>query len=316
MRGLRWAEVTSSPGPMCHAQSMAVFGIDGRPPGAQGVDAVNKYGRWLMLWMLLATPLAHAGTVTYVYTDPQGTPLAEADAQGNITARFEYTPYGVPVPSVGAAPDGVGYTGHVNDPDTGLVYMQARYYDPMVGRFLSVDPVTAYDKPGQNFNRYWYANNNPARYTDPDGRNPLNPIDAYYFAKDVGGLLVTEIVAGAAFVTGNDEVLGMALADMSAEALDAAASTAGFVSPAPGAGKGIKAGSRILKMASDHGKNERHGDGGRAMAKADKRVDGLKQRLAVATGREAKKIEQKIKNIIRDAQKKDRGEEHSRREKK
>jgi hypothetical protein len=38
---------------------------------------------------------ALAGTVTYVYTDPQGTPLAEADANGNITATFDYRPYGL-----------------------------------------------------------------------------------------------------------------------------------------------------------------------------------------------------------------------------
>ncbi|WP_226470068.1 RHS repeat-associated core domain-containing protein, partial [Luteimonas panaciterrae] len=52
----------------------------------------------------------------------------------------------------------------------GLNYMQQRYYDPNIGRFLSTDPVTAYEKPGQNFNRYWYANNNPYKFTDPDGR--------------------------------------------------------------------------------------------------------------------------------------------------
>lgn len=137
---------------------------------------MKKISSWLMLASLwLCAPVAHAGTVTYVYTDPQGTPLAEADASGNITARFEYTPYGVSVPSMGAAPNGVGYTGHVNDPETGLVYMQARYYDPVVGRFLSVDPVTAYDKPMGAFNRYWYANNNPYRFIDPDGRQTLPP---------------------------------------------------------------------------------------------------------------------------------------------
>ncbi|WP_342769020.1 RHS repeat-associated core domain-containing protein [Solilutibacter pythonis] len=39
--------------------------------------------------------------------------------------------------------DRVGYAGHVMDSATGLTYMQQRYYDPMLGRFLSVDPVTA-----------------------------------------------------------------------------------------------------------------------------------------------------------------------------
>ena len=45
-----------------------------------------------------------------------------------------------------------------------------RYYDPQIGRFLSVDPVAAYSKKGILFNRYWYANNNPYKFTDPDGR--------------------------------------------------------------------------------------------------------------------------------------------------
>jgi uncharacterized protein RhaS with RHS repeats len=48
--------------------------------------------------------------------------------------------------------------------------MQQRYYDPQIGRFLSVDPVTANSGTGANFNRYWYANNNPYKFTDPDGR--------------------------------------------------------------------------------------------------------------------------------------------------
>ena len=50
------------------------------------------------------------------------------------------------------------------------MYMQARYYDPVIGRFYSNDPVgyTA-DNPVMSFNRYLYVNNNPYKYTDPDG---------------------------------------------------------------------------------------------------------------------------------------------------
>jgi len=48
--------------------------------------------------------------------------------------------------------------------------MQQRYYDPQLGVFLSVDPVTAYGNPVGAFNRYWYANGNPYRFIDPDGR--------------------------------------------------------------------------------------------------------------------------------------------------
>jgi RHS repeat-associated protein len=57
----------------------------------------------------------------------------------------------------------------VTDAQTGLTYMQQRYFDPIAGVFLSVDPVAARSM-GDNFHRYWYANNNPYRYVDPDGR--------------------------------------------------------------------------------------------------------------------------------------------------
>jgi RHS repeat-associated protein len=58
----------------------------------------------------------------------------------------------------------------VEDAATSLIYMQQRYYDAGIGRFLSVDPVTAYEQPVINFNRYVYALNNPYKFTDPDGR--------------------------------------------------------------------------------------------------------------------------------------------------
>jgi len=52
--------------------------------------------------------------------------------------------------------------------------MQQRYYDPIAGRFLSVDPVTTDANSGDSFNRYVYARNNPYFYTDPDGRYSTN----------------------------------------------------------------------------------------------------------------------------------------------
>lgn len=45
-----------------------------------------------------------------------------------------------------------------------------RYYDALLGVFLSVDSVKAYSSPVSMFNRYWYANSNPYRFYDPDGR--------------------------------------------------------------------------------------------------------------------------------------------------
>lgn len=119
------------------------------------------------LWLLIGATARATDTVTYIYTDPQGTPLAEADVHGNITATFDYTPYGTV--ALGTSPNGSGYTGHVNDAETSLVYMQARYYDPVIGRFLGVDPISPSEGDVFSFNRYTYASNNPIANTDPDG---------------------------------------------------------------------------------------------------------------------------------------------------
>lgn len=128
------------------------------------------FTHWSNVFAMLVCGALHAQqhTVTYVYTDPQGTPLAEADAQGNIIAGYDYTAYGSQ--AMGTPPNGPGYTGHVSDADAGLSYMQARYYDPSIRRFLSTDP--AVPSPGGvfNFNRYAYASNNPLTNIDPDGR--------------------------------------------------------------------------------------------------------------------------------------------------
>ncbi|WP_295967556.1 RHS repeat-associated core domain-containing protein [uncultured Xanthomonas sp.] len=90
------------------------------------------------------------------------------DKGRNIVERSEYEPYGSLLNH--SVIDGPGYTGHVMDASTGLTYMQQRYYDPMIGRLLSTDPVMASQKNGENFNRYKYASNNPYRFIDPDGR--------------------------------------------------------------------------------------------------------------------------------------------------
>jgi RHS repeat-associated protein len=127
---------------------------------------LKKLGAGLLLAGLLISPV-QAETVTYLHTDLLGSVVLETDQNRNVVARYEYEPYGLPRQAIADQP---GYTGHVHDAGSGLVYMQQRYYDPAVGRFLSVDPVGVDLAAGANFNRYWYANNNPHTYVDPDGQ--------------------------------------------------------------------------------------------------------------------------------------------------
>ncbi len=150
--------------------------------GTDGVTRVQVYaqdGKLLYIAPSGGTPTKYVymrnhvlaevsgSTVTYSHTDALGSPVAQTNAAGAILNRTRYEPYGY---IVAGTPRTIGFTGHVNDNDTGLVYMQQRYYDAFAGRFLGVDPVIVDSNIGRNFNRYNYAFNNPYRYIDPDGR--------------------------------------------------------------------------------------------------------------------------------------------------
>ena len=62
-----------------------------------------------------------------------------------------------------------GFTGHEHLPEFGLINMNGRMYDPVLGRMLSPDNYVQSATFTQTFNRYSYAGNNPLKYTDPTG---------------------------------------------------------------------------------------------------------------------------------------------------
>ena len=109
----------------------------------------------------------HLGSITHVYTaEPIPTLLQELsyDAWGrlrNPDTHEAYASDSIPTPILGR-----GYTGHRHIAGIGLIDMNARLYDPMLGRFLSADPhIQSPDCP-QNYNRYSYCLNNPLKYVD------------------------------------------------------------------------------------------------------------------------------------------------------
>jgi len=109
--------------------------------------------------------------VTYYIPDASGSPVAATDEQGKVLWRKHYKPFGEEIEQGNASRNNhIGYTGHVHDKSTGLTYMGARYYDPIVGRFMAMDPAGVNPNDPRTFNRYVYANNNPYKFVDPDGR--------------------------------------------------------------------------------------------------------------------------------------------------
>jgi RHS repeat-associated protein len=113
--------------------------------------------------------LDHLGS-TVALTDETGT-LVESDAYDawgkarNATTGADDTTCSLPSQSFSTR----GYTGHEEMPDLCLVNMNARIYDPVIGRFMSPDDMITDAYNGQNYNRYTYVDDNPLSYTDPTG---------------------------------------------------------------------------------------------------------------------------------------------------
>jgi RHS repeat-associated protein len=125
-------------------------------------------GAKLYLYGPSATPLAQidttSGAVDYLHHDINGTTRALTDDTGTVEATASYDPYGSPTTHTGTAGTAFGYAGEYTDPDTGLVYLRARYYDPATAQFLTRDPLE--DETGAPYN---YAAGDPLDLSDPMG---------------------------------------------------------------------------------------------------------------------------------------------------
>jgi RHS repeat-associated core domain len=119
-------------------------------------------------WQIYYICRDYLGSITHI-TNSSGTVVQQLsyDAWGrlrNPSNQTVYDPDSEPALFLGR-----GYTGHEHLTMFGLVNMNARLYDPAVGRFLSADPYVQAPDFSQNFNRYSYAMNNPLKFTDPNG---------------------------------------------------------------------------------------------------------------------------------------------------
>ena len=121
-------------------------------------------------------------TVEYILGDHLGSTSITTDSTGTKTSELRYTAWGEVRYTWGSTFTNYTYTGqysYMDDPTTagvtegfGLMFYNARWYDPALGRFAQADSIIPLESQGvQAWDRYAYVNNNPVRYLDPSGRS-------------------------------------------------------------------------------------------------------------------------------------------------
>jgi len=119
--------------------------------------------------------------VTYYHKDHLGSTVLLTDQEGEVLNQTSYYPFGTR--RSGSIDERHRYTDQEYDSETGLYNYNARLYDPIIGRFITPDPVIPNVYDSQSLDPYAYCRNNPLRYVDPSGK--------------VWGVAVAAVAAGA-----------------------------------------------------------------------------------------------------------------------
>ncbi len=112
-----------------------------------------------------------AASSEYFIGDALGSVRQLVDEAGEVRLNRSFEPYGEVLASDGEAETDYAFTGENYDPQTGLVYLRARYYAGGDGRFISRDTWLGNYQQPITYNKWAYANSNPIMYFDPSGRN-------------------------------------------------------------------------------------------------------------------------------------------------
>ena len=145
-----------------------------------------------------------ASPVTYYYiTNLQGDVMRLIDSAGETKATYSYDPYGQVLRANGAMAEvnPLQYRGYYCDADTEFYYLQSRYYDPEICRFVNYD---RYASTGNGFigqNMFSYCNNNSITYIDRAGYRALGP--TYSYVNDGGSSRPDPIVPAGSYAGGD-----------------------------------------------------------------------------------------------------------------
>ena len=136
-----------------------------------------------------------AVTTYYYVRNLQGDIIAILNTAGKAVVEYTYDAWGNVLTVTGEAKDTIGqnnpllYRGYVYDRETKLYYLQSRYYDPSIGRFLNADDYASTGKDFIGYNMFAYCNNNPIMHRDSSGKILVGAI----VGGAVGGALISVV---------------------------------------------------------------------------------------------------------------------------
>ncbi len=139
-------------------------------PSGSTVQRTYAYG----LQRISQTQIIDNQWVTSYYGyDGAGNVRQLTNASGVVTDTYDYDAFGNVINKTGTTPNNYLYRGEQFDPDLGMYYFRARYYNPATGRFMSRDPEGGNRFDPASFQKYLYADGNPVNEWDPTGRIAL-----------------------------------------------------------------------------------------------------------------------------------------------
>jgi RHS repeat-associated protein len=155
------------------------------------------------------------GNLQYLLKDHLGSVVGSLDANtGVIESQRAYKPFGDDLLMRGTIPTTLGYTGQRQEPELGLYYYNARWYDPYLGRFTQPDTIVPNPTDAKAFDRYAYVNNNPVMYSDPSGHRSCRNRDGIEMLTGKFGDADCWHLGGQIFSNPND---GLSLSDAGLE---------------------------------------------------------------------------------------------------
>ena len=187
-------------------------------------------------------PLAmkYNNTLYYYVLNAQGDVVRIVNSSRSVVASYTYDPWGKIISSSGTLADinPLRYRGYYYDSETGFYYLQSRYYDPEIGRFINADSYASTDATGLlSTNMFAYCENDPVNKSDPTGE--VAPI----LIAMAGGALV-----GIAEQFMTDVIYAM----VTGQPLDACFSSVGtYVSSAAGGAMSVLPGGGVMRAFSE-----------------------------------------------------------------